>query len=208
MGEICIRGLLRRFSLTANGTPDRAVGTKFASEFSTGVAAEIREKPCCIVERSCVETRHTATPENPITGSIPMAARKKTARKSAAKKKTTRKKKRPNVRARIEAELPKSLTEFVRQVNTRLNRLEKQLEKAEGRYRREWTRTLKNVSRQLGRFEAEGEKRWNKLTAGPRRDAVRLLRKLEKAIEPSKARPASRKKAPRRKKAARSKKSA
>ncbi len=87
-------------------------------------------------------------------------------------------------------------------MTTRLNRLEKQLDKAEGRYRREWTRTLKNVSRQLGQFEAAGEKRWKKLTDAPRRDAVRLLRKLEKAIEPSKAKKAPRKKAPARKKAA------
>jgi hypothetical protein len=129
-----------------------------------------------------------------------MAARKTTTHRSAAKKKTatkaTRKKKAGrSVRARLEAELPTSLAEFVRQVTVRLNRLEKQLDKAEGRYRREWTRTLKNVSRQLGRFEAEGEKRWKKLTDAPRRDAVRLLRKLEKAIEPPKGKATRRKKA-------------
>lgn len=129
-----------------------------------------------------------------------MAVRKTTTRDTAAKKtvkKATRKRKAGRgVRARLEAELPTSLAEFVRQVTTRLNRLEKQLDKAEGRYRREWTRTLKNVSRQLGRFEAEGEKRWRKLTDAPRRDAVRLLRKLEKAIEPRKGRKTRRKKAP------------
>ena len=133
-----------------------------------------------------------------------MAARKTTARRSAAKKKSakkaTRKKKGGRgVRARLEAELPTSLAEFVRQVTARLNRLEKQLDKAEGRYRREWTRTLKNVSRQLGRFEAAGEKRWRKLTDAPRRDAVRLLRKLEKAIEPTKGTRTGRKKASARK---------
>ena len=127
-----------------------------------------------------------------------MAARKTTARKRATKKKTPRKKVGPGVRARLEAELPSSLTEFVHQMTTRLNRLEKQLEKAEGRYRREWTRTLKNVSRQLGKIEAVGEKRWRKLTAGPRRDAVRLLRKLEKAIDPSTGKKTARKKASRR----------
>ena len=137
-----------------------------------------------------------------------MAARKTTARKRAAKKTTRRdpahrKKAGSSVRARLEAELPTSLAEFVRHVTTRLNRLEKQLDKAEGRYRREWTRTLKNVSRQLGHFEAAGEKRWKKLTDSPRRDAVRLLRKLEKAIEPAKSRPAKRKKTPTRKKAGR-----
>jgi DNA anti-recombination protein RmuC len=130
-----------------------------------------------------------------------MAARKTTTRKRAAKKKTVKKATRAkkaghSVRARLEAELPTSLAEFVRQVTTRLNRLEKQLDKAEGRYRREWTHTLKNVSRQLGRFEAAGEKRWKKLTDSPRRDAVRLLRKLEKAIEPRKGRTTKRKKAP------------
>jgi DNA anti-recombination protein RmuC len=135
-----------------------------------------------------------------------MAARKTTARNRAAKKKTVKKAARKkktgsSVRARLEAELPTSLAEFVRQVTTRLNRLEKQLDKAEGRYRREWTRTLKTVSRQLGRFEAAGEKRWKKLTDAPRRDAVRVLRKLEKAIEPSKGRTTRRKKAPARKKA-------
>jgi hypothetical protein len=125
-----------------------------------------------------------------------MVARKKTTRQSTAKKTARQKKAGRSVRARLEAELPTSLAEFVRQVTVRLNRLEKQLDKAEGRYRREWTRTLKNVSRQLGRFEAAGERRWRKLTAGPRRDAVRLLRKLEKAIEPPKGRTTRRKKAP------------
>jgi hypothetical protein len=129
-----------------------------------------------------------------------MAARKPATRKRAAKKKTVKKATRPkeagrSVRDRLEAELPTSLAEFVRQVTNRLNRLEKQLEKSEGRYRREWTRTLKNVSRQLGHFEAAGEKRWKKLTDAPRRDAVRLLRKLEKAIEPTKGRTTRRKKA-------------
>ena len=128
-----------------------------------------------------------------------MAARKTTARKRATKKKTSKKKTSrrkagPGVRARLEAELPSSLTEFVRQMTARLNRLEKQLDKAEGRYRREWTRTLKNVSRQLGKIEAVGERRWRKLTAGPRRDAVRLLRKLENAIDPSAGEKTKRKK--------------
>jgi hypothetical protein len=123
------------------------------------------------------------------------AATKKTVKKDTRKKKGGR-----SVRARLEAELPTSLAEFVRLVTARLNRLEQQLEKSEGRYRREWTRTLKNVSRQLGRFEAAGEKRWRKLTEAPRRDAVRLLRKLEKAIEPGKRRKTRRKKASARKK--------
>ena len=127
-------------------------------------------------------------------------AHKRAATKKTVKKDTRRKKAGRGVRARLEAELPTSLAEFVRQVTARLNRLEKQLEKAEGRYRREWTRTLKNVSRQLGRFEAAGEKRWRKLTDAPRRDAVRLLRKLEKAIEPGKGRKTRRKKASARKK--------
>ena len=58
-----------------------------------------------------------------------MAARKK----KTTKKKTTAR----TLRGRLDAELPPSLSDFVRQMTTQLNRLEKQLEKAEGRYRRD-----------------------------------------------------------------------
>ena len=44
---------------------------------------------------------------------------------------------------------------------------------------------MREAERQLGRLEAEGQKRWRKQTTQARRDAVRLLRKLERAIEPA-----------------------
>jgi hypothetical protein len=57
---------------------------------------------------------------------------------------------------------------------------------------------MRDAERQLGRLEAEGQKRWRKQTTQARRDAVRLLRKLEKAIEPApkKKAPAPKRKTP------------
>jgi SAM-dependent methyltransferase len=75
--------------------------------------------------------------------------------------------------------------------------LEKQIESAQLDARRRWTRLLREVSHQLGRLESEGERRWRVQSLQARREAVRLLQRLEKAIEPPKA--TKRRKAPARK---------
>jgi hypothetical protein len=85
---------------------------------------------------------------------------------------------------KIEAELPTELRQYVRLVRQGLTRLEKQVATARLDPRRSWTRLLREASHQLGRIEAEGERQWRKRTLRARREAVRLLRQLEKAIEP------------------------
>ena len=99
---------------------------------------------------------------------------------------------------RVGAELPTTLEEFSKRVRARLGKLERSIEEAEVRYRREAARVLRQASHQLGRFEAEGERRWKKLTTEARRDALAVLRKMEKFLEskePSARRPAPRRKA-------------
>ena len=54
--------------------------------------------------------------------------------------------------------------------------------RAQANPRREATRLLREASHALGRFEAEGERRWRKLTAPARREAIRLLHRLERAL--------------------------
>lgn len=133
-----------------------------------------------------------------------MTARKTTARKTTARKKA----KAPRIPRgsdalkKLEPELPANLQEFSRQVRRELVKLERQIETAQRDARRRWTRLLREVSHQLGRVEAEGEKQWKKQTYPARREAVKLLKRLEKAIEPPRKRPTRRKKAAARKKVA------
>jgi hypothetical protein len=96
---------------------------------------------------------------------------------------------------RIEGELPPTLAQFSRRVRSELGRLEKQIARAETRYRTGWTRLLREASHQLGRFEAEGAARWRRLTTRARGDALKLLRRLEKEIEPARRRSSRRRKA-------------
>ena len=65
----------------------------------------------------------------------------------------------------------------------RLTRLEKQVETAQRDARRRWTRLLRDASHELGRLEAQGERAWRKRTAKARRDAVKALQRMEKAIK-------------------------
>jgi hypothetical protein len=84
--------------------------------------------------------------------------------------------------ARLEADL--RLGEFQRRVRGGLARLERQIQSAQQDARKRGTRLLRDVSHQLGRIEAEGEKRWRKQTARARQEALKVLRKLEKALGP------------------------
>ena len=131
-----------------------------------------------------------------------MAVRKTTIRGSTTRKtttkKTTPKKTGRSARARLESELSPNLRDFSRRVRRGLARLEKKLDTARRDGRRRWTRLLRDASHQLGRIEAEGERRWRKQSRLARRDAVRMLQRLERAIEPPRARKAPRKKTVRR----------
>jgi hypothetical protein len=114
-----------------------------------------------------------------------MAAKKATVtRKKATRRKTATRKKAAAKGAltRVQVELPATLQEFADLVRSRLGKLERAVEKAEVRYRREAARVLRQASHQLGRFEAEGERRWKKLTTQARREALAVLRRMEKAL--------------------------
>ena len=108
-----------------------------------------------------------------------------TARRSKAAKKTARRAKPPLAVARKALnELPASLDQFSRRARVGLTRLEGTVEKAEARYRRQAARMLRDASHRLGRFEAEGERRWKNLKGEARREALQLLRRLERTLEP------------------------
>ena len=108
-----------------------------------------------------------------------MAARK-------AKKKTTTRKRTSKGRtafARFESELPPNLTEFSRRVQRGLGKVETQIETAQRDARRRWSTLLRDGSRELGRIEAKGEKRWREQTKKARQDTLKVLKRLERAIE-------------------------
>ena len=126
-----------------------------------------------------------------------MAQRVAGARRRAAAKKKTRKTTRKKTArksvsravgrlARLQEDLlPPTLAQFSKHMQTRLRRLERRLGRAESRYLRRWVGLLREASHQLGHLEAAGEKRWRRLTTQARRDTRKLLRRLDKALEPS-----------------------
>ena len=122
------------------------------------------------------------------------SSRKKTTRRSSARKSPTRKKsaRKKSARskvsvkglsARIEKELPASYKDFSKRVKRDLTRLERQIEDARKDARRRWTRVLRDVSHHLGKLESEGEKCWREGTTQARKDALKMLRRLEQAID-------------------------
>src|SRR5262249_11020845 len=117
-----------------------------------------------------------------------MAARKRPTKKKAGRKSSERApgpgERARSALARLEAELPPNLRDFSRQVQRGLSRLEKQIESAQRDARRRWARLLRDVSHQLGGLEGRGEQRWRQQSLQARREAVRLLQRLQKAIEP------------------------
>jgi hypothetical protein len=88
---------------------------------------------------------------------------------------------------RIEEELPPELRQYAKRMRHGLSRLEKQIASAQADAHRRFAHLLREASHQLGRVEALGEREWRKRTTQARRDAVKLLRRLEKAIEPRRA---------------------
>ena len=91
-------------------------------------------------------------------------------------------------------ELPPTLRQFSRRVRTGLTRLEREIVNARTVARGEATRLLREASQALGRYEAYGERQWRRLTTPARREALHILRRLEKALAP---RPAAKRASPR-----------
>jgi len=110
-------------------------------------------------------------------------------KKQAARVKTTEKKatsrKSPGERARAA-------------LDDSLHQLEKRLPGNLASMARELRRSLKELQRQIDNARKDREDRWNRIEAQIRRDAARLLRRLERAVEP-RATGSARKKATRKK---------
>ena len=73
-----------------------------------------------------------------------------------------------------------------------LQRLERQLPAPIARLMRELMRNLREAQRQLEAARSERDVRWKKLQTQLRSDAARLLRQLEKAVEPRRQKKARR----------------
>jgi hypothetical protein len=89
--------------------------------------------------------------------------------------------------SKLKADLPPTLAEFTRKVQAGLTRMQKQIEGSPAS--KDFLRLLREVSHRLGKLEAEGEKRFRKLAGQARRDALSLLKRVEKALEPAKPKP-------------------
>ena len=122
----------------------------------------------------------------------------------AARKKSTRKTTRATSarRALRRLELPRNLQEFRKRIETQLNALERDTARARTETRRRAARLIREASRQLGRLEAKGETGWRQLAESYRKELVRLLERIERALAPKGAARAARKTGARVKKAA------
>jgi hypothetical protein len=116
-----------------------------------------------------------------------MAARKKSSAGAMARKARART---TAALARLESDLPPNLREYTKRVRVQLNQLEKQIARTQLATRRRAARLLREASVELGRLEAKGEANWRRLTTPYRRQAVKLLQRLEKAVAPAARRPA------------------
>jgi hypothetical protein len=73
-----------------------------------------------------------------------------------------------------------------------LRQLEKQLPKNLSRMVRQLRANLRTLQSQIERLRADRDARWSRLQTQVRRDAARLFRRLEKAVEPKPASPRAR----------------
>ncbi len=108
-----------------------------------------------------------------------MAARKKTTRK-AARGRAARS-------ALPRLELPRNLQEFRKRIEKQLNALEGDVARARTETRRRAARLIREASHQLGRLEARGETGWRQLAESYRKELIRLLARLERALAPKPA---------------------
>jgi hypothetical protein len=122
----------------------------------------------------------------------------------AARKKSTRKATRAASarRALTRLELPRNLQEFRKRIEAQLNALERDTARARTETRRRAARLIREASRQLGRLEAKGETGWRQLAESYRKELVRLLERIERALAPKGASRTVRKSGARVKKAA------
>ena len=107
---------------------------------------------------------------------------------AAKKKKTTKRKKVTGALAKIEAELPKTLRAYVREVEKRLNQLEKDVGKAGAAARRRSAKLLSTASRRFGAIEHQAEATVRSWSNPLRREAAELLHNLEKSVAPARKR--------------------
>lgn len=117
-------------------------------------------------------------------------ATRRTAPKRVSKARTSKRKARGPLE-RLEDELPSSLKAYAHRFRRGLTRLEKDLVKQELSARRKAARLLREASHELGKLEARGEREFKRRATKARKDADRVLKKLERAINPA---PAQRKK--------------
>ena len=106
----------------------------------------------------------------------------------AARKKTTRKANRASARSALpRLELPRNLQDFRKRIETQLNALERDVARARTETRRRAARLLREASHQLGRLEAKGETGWRQLAESYRKELVRLLERIERALVPKRS---------------------
>ncbi len=131
-----------------------------------------------------------------------MTARKKTPRKKALRKKTSRKKapRRPAARQSAGQRARKAIEDGLRD-------LEKRLPSNLRGSVRDLRANLASLWRQIEKSRQDREQRWRRMELQLRRDMGRLLRRLEKMVDPG-SRGGSRKKKSARKKASGRKKTA
>ena len=111
-----------------------------------------------------------------------MAAGRKTARRRPARRASAK-----ALTSDLTQELPSRLSDFTKRTRSLLGTLEKDVVKAQASYRRVAARLLREASVELGKFETRGEREWRKLSQVARRNALSMLRRLEKVVGSSKA---------------------
>ena len=111
-----------------------------------------------------------------------MAAKKKTVKKKTTAKKATKKK-----ATRKKARTARQLFE------DNLRSLEKQLPPKAARRVNELRKTVKDLERQIDKARKDAEARLHKAELQIRKDAVKVLRRIERAIEPPKRKAAKKK---------------
>ena len=87
---------------------------------------------------------------------------------------------RKTTRSGAGSDLPETLDAYVRKLRAKLTQLERQIATKRAEASRRGTKLLREASEYLGRIEERGERAWWK----GRKEAARLLDRLEKKIEP------------------------
>lgn len=131
-----------------------------------------------------------------------MAARKKAARKKTTRKKATRKKapaRKKTARKKTAKKKGGAAKNARKTFEANVKALERQMPAGLKRGVRDLRKNMKDLESQIDKAAAKREARWHQLEAQVRKDAVKLLRRLEQAIDPPKRKKkAARKKSARR----------